>query len=50
MAEGKKVEIFAIVGSFYGFVDVLVGEELEDEREEVCVEKKLGQVFEFQDV
>ena len=50
VAEGEKVEVFAVAVLFDCFVDVLVGEEFEDEWEKVGVEKELGEVLEFQNV
>jgi len=47
---GSLLEILAVINLVYGCVDILMSEKLQREREKIGVEKKLGQVFEFQDI
>lgn len=50
VAEGKEIEVFAVVFLLDSFVHVLMGEKLEDQREEVGVEEELCKVLEFHDI
>lgn len=47
---GSLLEILAVINLVYGCVHILMSEKLQRKREKIGVKKKLGQVFEFQDI
>ena len=47
---GILLKILTVINLVNGCVDVLMSEEFQRERKKVGVEKKLAQVFEFEDI